>query len=134
MIPEHELVKERLILFQNPHPDSDQAARAATILAELEGILLTEPLDRVRLRVRYDLRRLSFVLIEGALIDIGFHLDGTLLSKLRRALYEYSEELIREGCGCLDQQESTMALFVQQYRLAQHGCRDDRPEHWRRYL
>ncbi|KXX64522.1 hypothetical protein [Marichromatium gracile] len=128
-------IKEREIPFQELHPNPDQAATAAAFLAEVEGVLATEALSPCLLRVRYDVLQLTLQEIDEALGELGLHLDNSLLPKVRRALYHYTEETQRANLGyprckgnCLKQ------VFAKRYAQIEHGCRDQRPEHWRRYL
>ncbi|NKN32184.1 hypothetical protein [Marichromatium bheemlicum] len=128
-------IKEREIPFQELHPNPDQAATAAAFLAEVEGVLLTETSSPTLLRIRYDVLQLTLREIEEALAELGLHLDNGLLPRVKRALYDYTEETQRANLGyprckgnCLKQ------VFAKRYALIEHGCRDQRPEHWRRYL
>ena len=47
--------------------------------------------------VVYDLRRITLQRIENALSELGYHLDNSLLCKLKRALFHYAEETQREN-------------------------------------
>lgn len=137
MTGDQEWIKHREIAFREPHPDPRQAHSAMLLLTEVEGITQVTLLDERRIGLSYDVRNLSFVEIEEALSEIGFHIDQGLLHKLKRALWSYTEATQRENLG-LDPQVSggscAEKIFVRQYRSRVHGCRDDRPQHWRRYL
>jgi hypothetical protein len=127
------LVRHRHIRFSRLHPDKQQAHSASLVLSDLEGIQLLRPLDTHLLQVSYDLSSLSLCLIEDVLRDLGFHLDNSLMVKLKRALHYYTEEVERanlgiEECGCAGRQ-----VFISRYQKLRHGCRDERPEHWRNY-
>jgi len=130
-------IKRRIIAFQGPHWDEGQAMHASELLHKGRGILEATPLDPLHLVVRYDLRTINFREIEAALQEVGFHMDNSLLQKLRRALYEYTDDTQRANWGagttlCTD--KCAEKVFVQAYRNRHHGCRDRRPGHWRAYL
>ena len=129
-----ELLKHREIHFCRLHPDEQQAQSASLMLSDVEGIHLLRPHNAYLLQVSYDITLLNLNLIEDVLIDLGYHLDNSLLVKLKRALYYYTEEVERanlgiDECGCADRQ-----VFINRYSKLRHGCRDERPEHWRNYL
>ena len=129
-----ELIKHREIRFSRLHPDQHQAHSASLLLSDVDGIHLLRPHDSYLLHVSYDITSLYLNLLEDVLLDLGFHLDNSLMVKLMRALYYYTEEVERanlgiDDCGCADRQG-----FINRYQKLRHGCRDKRPEHWRNYL
>ena len=129
------LIKHREIVFCSLHPDPAQAHNAMLLFSDLSGIVHQELLGAHRLRVSYDIRYITLQALEEALIEVGFHLDNSLMSKLKRALYYYTEEVHRENIGCLQGKSNcTRDIFVNRYGRLQHGCRDERPSHWRKYL
>ncbi len=128
------LVKHREIRFCRLHPDTQQAHTASLMLSDVEGVQLLRPRDSYLLHISYEITALNLKLIEDVLIDLGFHLDNSLIVKLKRALYYYTEEVERanlgiDECGFADRQ-----VFINRYLKLRHGCRDERPEHWRGYL
>lgn len=131
----HSLIKHREVRFCSLHPDKTQAHSASLLLADLEGVHRVVPVDPHALQVSYDVTRLTLHLIETALDELGYHLDNSLMVKLKRALYHYTEETQRANLG-LDghQAPRDVKVFVQRYEKLRHGCRDERPEHWRNYL
>ena len=132
---DHDSIKHREIVFETLHPDCDQARTAALRLADVEGIEEVQVISPTALRVTYDLLSVSLEQIEEALDAAGFHLCGKLLHRLRRALYYYSEETQRANAGCAKGESNcTREVFIQRYRRMDHGCRDNRPGHWRKYL
>ena len=132
-----ESVKHREIGFCDPHPDPQQAQTALLLLADVEGVVHAAIPDRAcnSIHVSYDLSRISLCVVEALLTELGFHLDNGLLAKFKRALYYYTEE---NEMGSLliqdDQDHSTRDIFMRCYRCKIHGCRDGRPEYWRKYL
>ena len=130
-----ELIKHREICFCRLHPDPHQAQTVMLLLSDIDGILGVRRAEGERVQVNYDLSRLSLKIIEEALIELGFHLDNSLFSKLMRALHYYAEEAQRANLGCRDSRSHhTLDIFIQRYQHLPHGCRDNRPEYWRRYL
>lgn len=129
----HDLVKHRELAFCSLHADPEQASSALFFFSDVKGILHLELIDTHKLAVSYDIRYISLKLMEEALIELGFHLDNSLLHKLKRALYYYTEEIQCDNMGC-HKNQCTRQIFINRYDRLQHGCRDDRPQHWRKYL
>lgn len=128
-------IRHRELAFAPLHPDAHQARSALLLLSDIEGIEHLELMDELHLRVSYHIETVSLRMIEQALIEVGFHLDNSLLTKLKRALYYYSEDVQRDNLGCgRGEHNCIQKVFVNRYQNLPHGCRDDRPEHWRRYL
>lgn len=134
-ISDADRIKSREIPFQEIHPDPHQAQTAARFLSDVDGILDTSPIAPTLLRVTYDVLVTRLQEIEEALTELGLHIDNRLMYRIRRALYYYTEETLRANCRCRDGESNcTKKVFAKRYELIEHGCRDDRPEHWRRYL
>lgn len=132
---ESELIKHREIGFVELHPDPNQARTAAELLLELDGILHVEDKSPLLLNLSYDLSQISLEAIEGALTEVGLHLDNKLFYRLKRALYYYTEEIERTNMGCpRGSTNCTKKVFARRYQQLEHGCRDNRPDHWRKYL
>ena len=129
------LFKVREIVFCTLHPDPDQAGSAAALLVEIDGIQRVEAIDPATLQVAYHLLAITLEDIEWLLEQSGFHLDNGLVYKIRRALQHYTEETQRANLGCpKGDANCTQKVFVNRYRKREHGCQDDRPDAWRRYL
>jgi hypothetical protein len=129
-----ELIKRRQIRFCPLHPEPNQAQCAAALLNGAAGIDEAVDTDRCCLDVTYDLRLVTLQTIEEVLLELGFHLDNSLLCKLRRAFFHYTEETQRVNLGHTQEIKSTRDVFVSRYHKLPHGCRDKRPAHWREYL
>lgn len=124
--------KQRLLVF-HPLPPG-QAQAAAALLGRVDGLKVRCEPDRLSLQVEYDLPEFTLQGIEEALIGHGFHLDGSLLSRLRRALIHYCEQVqcenqAAEGERC----QKCRAIWVQAYEHHPHGDADETPEEWRAY-
>jgi hypothetical protein len=128
-----DIVKRREVRFCPLHPDPNQAGSALLLLSDADGIIEVKYVDEVSLHVTYDVRFLTLQSLEDVLTRLGYHLDNRLIYRLKRALYTYSEETQRANLGCNDTDNTTM-VFVKRYASNYHGCRDKRPQHWRRYL
>jgi hypothetical protein len=134
-ISDADRIKNREIPFQEIHPDPHQASSAARFLTSVDGILETKATSPILLQVRYDVLLTSLQEIEEALTELGLHIDNRLIYRVKRALYYYTEETLRANCGCPHGESNcTKKVFAKRYELIEHGCRDQRPEHWRRYL
>jgi len=122
-------------MFNPLHDDENQARTASQMLVDLDGIEFAEVINEIHLIIRYDLRYFTLSDIEELLTTVGFHLDNTLLIKLKRALYRYTEDTERANLGCPEGQANcTREVFINRYQQLPHGCRDKRPNHWRDYL
>jgi len=133
------IIKRREIRFVGLHPDPDQAETAGRLLADSGSVVAVEHKSENVLCVSYDLRRVALVEIEGALEELGFHLDESLICKLKRAVCHYAEENERAALatGSVKAQwaepNDPRDVFVRNYRQQRHGCRDERPRFWREY-
>jgi hypothetical protein len=128
-------IKHRLLPFSALHPDENQARTAAIFFADREGILHTEPISATALKISYDVLQTTLLDIELAIAEIGLHLDRNLMYRMKSALYHYTEETLRANCGCpRGESNCTKKVFVQRFENRDHGCRDHKPDYWRRYL
>ncbi len=128
-----DVIKHREIHFCALHPDKDQATTAMLLLSGAEGLVELRPVGPTCLHVSYDVTRISLKIIEDTLTELGFHLDASLLSKLKRALFYYTEETQCANLGCA-RSNCTREVFISRYERLRHGCRDHRPDYWRKYL
>jgi hypothetical protein len=129
-----ELVKHREIRFCRLRPKPDQAQGAVLVLQSSEGIQRVVKTASHTLSVSYDLRFLTLEIIEDHLSQRGFHLDNSLVCKLKRALFHYMEDTQRANMAGYHDIKATRDIFVSRYDKLPHGCRDKRPSHWREYL
>ncbi len=136
-LPTPDPVKHREIGFRDPHPDPQQAHSATLLLADITGVInvsIPDPGTNAIL-ISYDLDHICLRVIEALLTDRGFHLDNGVLAKIKRALYYYTEENeLGSRDATRNQDQSTRDIFIRCYHCKTHGCRDERPEHWRKYL
>ena len=126
--------KQRDIHFCAIDPAAEPARDAARLLINVPGVDSVRTLARDCLQVRYDLRQISQQIIEESLADLGFHLDNSLLCRMRRALVYYCEETQLANMGrSHDKANATLDIFIHCYHQRPHGCRDCRPKHLRDY-
>lgn len=130
---EHTKIRE--ICFDALHPDKNQAQSAAGLLTGVPGLSQCLVAGPLQLFVHYDVRELSLAAIESILLELGLHLDNSLMSKLKRALYHYTENVERANLNAAPtSKDYARTVFMNNYKESKHGCRDDRPSHWREYL
>ena len=133
-LPSDEDVKLREIRFCTFDPAAEPARDAAQLLINAPGIEGVQALTRDSLQICYDLRLICQQVIEESLAEIGFHLENSLLCRLRRALIYYSEETQLANMGrSHDKANATLDIHIHCYQQRRHGCRDLRPEHLRHY-
>lgn len=132
--PITELIKERELAFYEHHPNPAQTDAALELLRVMEHILHVEKIGERCLLVRYDVRTLTLEIIEAVLIELGFHLEPSLLRKLKSGLYHYTEETLRSNLGIArDNTLNTKDVFINRYQKLFHGCRDTTPPTLRHY-
>lgn len=130
-----DIFKTRDIHFSVLHPDKEQARTAVLLLNNTKGIETVSLIAPAHIQLTYNVLNITLQLVEDTLIELGFHLDNSLLYKLKRSLYYYTEETQRANLGCCaDQSKNTRDIFINRYQQLKHGCRDERPRYWREYL
>ena len=133
------VIKRREIRFVALHPDPDQAETARRVLADSSSVVAVERRSKISLCVSYDLRHVTLAEIEEALQELGFHLESSLLYKLKRAVCEFAEQNERSAMGTTSvkaqwaEPNDPRDVFMRHYRQHRHGCRDERPRIWREY-
>ena len=129
------LLKHREIPFSKLHPDPNQAQTAILLLSDLEGVEHVHFVSPTFMRISYKVLQITLEQIEAILVDMGFHLDNKVIYRMKRALYYYTEETQRANHGMAKgDTNSTQKVFIKRYQMIKHGCRDQRPTHWRKYL
>ncbi len=97
-----EAMKTRDIGFRGPHHQGNQASGACALVVHLNGVQRAEVKTAACLQVDYDLHCICLRVLRRHLQLAGFHLDASLLTKLKTALIEYAEEHQREEWGLGD--------------------------------
>lgn len=126
-----DLKKDREIIFHALPPG--QAERARILLEGLDGLVVRIGPQCNCLRVRYHVCEYTLEGLEAALASQGFHLDNSLLSKLKRALAYFSESVQRRNVEANEPDIKSQQAFITVYERHLHGDCDDTPEEWRGY-
>lgn len=126
-----DLEKTREILF-HPLPPY-QAVRARALLEGLDGLRVVPGKSTNALNVHYLVSEYTLEGIETALENQGFHLDNSLMSKLRRALAHFCESVQRHNLAADEPDAKSQQAFIKVYDRHLHGDRDETPEEWRSY-
>lgn len=126
-----DLEKNREIVFHAL--PAGQVDRARVLLEGLEGLQVTVEASRNRLLVTYHVCEYTLEGLETALSSQGFHLDNSLVSKLKRALAYFCESVQRRNVVANEPDIKSQQAFMRVYELHLHGDRDDTPEEWRGY-
>lgn len=136
MPTQDDVIKNREIRFTrygvnqtNDQADIDQASKAMKLLAEVGGIEEMVVTTSNILQISYDVRHLTLQMLETALIEVGFNLDISITTQIKRSLYAYSEEAQRSSLG-LEQEKSERGSIS----LPDSGTHDPRPDNWRHYV
>lgn len=131
-IPQPGLHKRRELRFHATPPDQIERARA--LLQDWNKLSVYDSERRHTLVVEYELGEHAFFRIESLLLENGFHLDGSLLFKLQRALILFCEETQLRN---LQQPERLIKksndLYGKAWEHHPHGDHDDTPVELREY-
>lgn len=128
-----DLKKKREILFSKFPPG--QVPEAADQLQRLEEVEALAKYEKRTVEVGYDLTRHTLQELEEHLVDRGYHLDNTLMSKLMRALVHYVEDTQLHNLGAPERRikRSSQEAYVAAWEHHPHGDHDDTPPEWREY-
>ncbi|MCE1183883.1 MAG: hypothetical protein LWW81_16500 [Rhodocyclales bacterium] len=129
----NELKKNREILFSKFPPG--QVPEAADDLTRLGDLEVQPKHEKRTLGVGYDLEQHTLRELDEHLVDKGYHLDNTLLTKLTRALIYYVEDTQLHNVGAPEKRlkRSAQEAYVQAWQQHPHGDHDDTPPEWREY-
>lgn len=126
-----DLEKDREIVFHAL--PVGQVERALTLLEGMDGLTVVAGTEANYLLVRYNVCEYTLEGLESALSNQGFHLDNSLLSKLKRALAYFCESVQRRNVAANEPDIKSQQAFVKVYERHLHGDRDETPEEWRDY-
>ena len=128
-----DLKKQREILFAKFPPG--QVPEAADDLGHLDEVEAAPKIEKRAVAVAYELQQHTLQELEDHLVDKGFHLDNTLMSKLTRALIHYVEETQLHNLGAPEKRlkRSSQEAYVKAWEHHPHGDHDDTPPEWREY-
>jgi len=126
-----DLEKDREIVF-HALPEG-QVERALILLQGMDGLSSQAGAEANHLLVRYNVCEYTLEGLELALSNQGFHLDNSLLCKLKRALAYFCESVQRRNIAANEPDIKSQQAFVKVYERHLHGDRDETPEEWRDY-
>ena len=126
-----DLEKEREIVFHSL--PVGQAERALALLEGMDGLTVAAGSGANYLLVRYHVCEYTLEGLETALASQGFHLDNSLLSKLKRALAYFCESVQRRNVAANEPDIKSQQAFIKVYERHLHGDCDETPEEWRGY-
>lgn len=130
MVTPCDIHKRREIVFHALPPG--QAERALDLLGGLPELTVAR-LDGNTLEIRYCVQDYTLEWIESALAQQGFHLEATLLIRIRRALAYYSERVQRQNLRLPEVQTKNYKAHVEAWEKRPHGDHDETPAEWRQY-
>ena len=110
-----------------------QVQRAVVLLEGLEGLVISHAPQGDRIFVRYSICEYTLEGLETALTSQGFHLDNSILSKIRRSLAYFCESVQRSNVAANEPDIKSQQAFMKVYEKHLHGDRDETPEEWRTY-
>lgn len=123
--------KQREIAFQAL--PVDQAVQAARLLSRLDGVTAVADPASNALQVAYSLPQWTLEQLEQRLEQAGFHLDGALLQRIRRAVIHYTEAVQLDNLHHPEREYKTKEIYVHAWEHHAHGDHDDTPEELREY-
>lgn len=127
-----DLEKIREIVFHGL--PQGQVERARDLLDGLDCIQASLKIESGNtLVVQYKVTHYTLQGLETALAAQGFHLDNSLLQKVRRALIYFCENVQRENLAINAPDVKSQQVFARVYEQHLHGDRDETPEEWREY-
>lgn len=132
-MPTTDLKKKREIQFSKFPPG--QVPEAADDLQRLEEVEVEPKHEKRALDVAYDLQNHTLKELDEHLVEKGYHLDNTLMTKLTRALIYYVEETQLHNIGAPEKRlkRSAQEAYVKAWEHHPHGDHDDTPPEWREY-
>ncbi|MCL2345455.1 MAG: hypothetical protein FWC58_06340 [Desulfobulbus sp.] len=132
-MPNSDLNKKREIVFSRFPPG--QVPEAADDLRRMDELAVETRYEKRTIGVAYDLRQHTLRELDEHLVDKGYHLDNTLLTKLTRALIYYVEDTQLHNIGVPEKliKPSAQEAYIKAWEHHPHGDHDDTPVEWREY-
>ena len=128
-----DLKKKREILFSKFPPG--QVPEAADDLQHLEAVEVDPKYEKRSVGVSYELTDHTLRELDEHLVEKGFHLDNTLMTKLTRALIYYVEETQLHNIDAPERRlkRSSQEAYGKAWEHHPHGDHDETPPEWREY-
>jgi len=92
--------------------DQALATEACAALLGIQGVFGAVPISQTSLELSYSIKHLSFELLEELLKELGFYLDDSVMAILRRNIYQYLEDNLREKLR-IDEESQALACDVE---------------------
>ena len=124
-------VNKRRELVFHPLP-LGQIALAANLLGQVPGLEVSQ-VGPLSLQLEYCIADHCLEDIENLLWSEGFHLEGTLLIRIKRNLVYYCERVQRENLGKPAPRTKNYPAHVEAWNKRPHGDHDETPTEWRQY-
>lgn len=112
---------------------TDQASQAARALSRLTNLQVFNHVGQLHITIHYELTHWTLAAVEEYLIELGFHLDGNLLHRLKRALIHYTESVQTENLHHPEREYKTKEVYIHAWEHHPHGDYDETPEELREY-
>ena len=125
-----DILKRREIVF-HPLPPG-QTERALELLAGLPGLTVSRS-GPLSLQLDYCVADYTLEDLETALDAQGFHLEASLMIRIRRSLAYYSERVQRENMGKPESRTKNYQAHMEAWTKRPHGDHDETPAEWRQY-
>lgn len=122
--PQH--IRKRLVCLTRTGSPT-QAEEACKALRGVHGIVDVRPLNHHRLQLTYSLEFLTFELIEELLRELGFYLDNSIFSVIRRNIYQYLEDTAREKIHVEEEQRKLVC------EIDTETVADEPEKYWNNY-
>ncbi|QLI82214.1 hypothetical protein HZU75_12140 [Chitinibacter fontanus] len=132
MKPHHDDIKHRDIVFSAL--PLEQASQAARLLNRIPGVESQVFASQNRIAVQYHIDQHTLLELETRLQEAGFHLDNSIMQKIKRALVHYCEEVHYDNRTIPEHNIKSRDVYVRVWENHPHGDHDDTPEELRRYL
>ena len=128
-----DLKKKREILFSKFPPG--QVPEAADDLQHLAAVEVDPKFEKRSVGVAYDLTDHTLRELDDHLVEKGFHLDNTLMTKLTRALIYYVEDTQLHNIDAPERRlkRSSQEAYGKAWEQHPHGDHDETPPEWREY-
>jgi len=133
MIKPFELQKERLLFFSKE--PANQLFSVYLLLVGLDNFHVEMGPYPNSLLIRYSIEHYSLEALEKALVREGFRLQDNLLSKIKKQMIHYCEDVQYHNLKTPEPRtkNNSQEIFVKAYELHPHGNHDDTPKELREF-
>jgi len=105
-----------------------QAEKAMLLLQSLPNLRVRPGLQARTLHLSYELAHYQFRMIENHLLELGFHLDDSLVARMLRSLTRFREETQMRNAAMPQRLiKQSNQVYVKAYEHHPHGDHDDTP-------